>query len=356
MTEHPLFAHFRARTWLKIALLAMLPLSLCWVIAERASWKPRTFAGARANVFQVAFSPDGKYLAVAAQSDEVVHLRPHERFPASDRKFDDAVDIWDAQGRTRLHSIKLSGRALGSIAFSPDGRELAGLVSWRVGNRAGHANGHEVRVWDASTGKLKRRLHIGYAFSHHLFWTGNVLTFSSGGVRQWDARTGKDMGSLLGDDDEAALSPDGKMLAFSNGSETLREIQAPNRSRLLSSSSKIKGGTSLLTFSRDGSLLAACIRDPDGGSSDIQLWNGRQGRQSQIIHSSHAPRALALSPDNRLVATGDDDNAIRLWDVRSGALLRTLRESPARTLAFSPDGSTLASGRGNGTFTLWRIK
>src|SRR5262245_47110309 len=51
--------------------------------------------------------------------------------------------------------------------------------------------------------------------------------------------------------------------------------------------------------------------------------------------------AVAVSPDGRMLAGGGFGKAIRIWDARTGELLRSL-EGPKRTtrrsIAFTPDG------------------
>ncbi|KAI2884669.1 hypothetical protein CBS63078_11313 [Aspergillus niger] len=62
--------------------------------------------------------------------------------------------------------------------------------------------------------------------------------------------------------------------------------------------------------------------------------------------------ALALSPDSRLLASGENGgNTIRLWDV-SGDLKQTL-EGDTLTIAFSPDSRQLASGAPHGTIRIY---
>src|SRR5438067_1326087 len=71
-------------------------------------------------------------------------------------------------------------------------------------------------------------------------------------------------------------------------------------------------------------------------------------------HSAEIFR-IAWSPDGRVLASGDNDNTIRLWDGRTGQPLRTLEGHPlyATSLAWSPDGRVLVSGSGDNTIRLW---
>src|SRR5262245_53705625 len=67
--------------------------------------------------------------------------------------------------------------------------------------------------------------------------------------------------------------------------------------------------------------------------------------------------AIAVSPDNNLLASVSSDHTARLWDSASGKALRTLKghEGPVRCAAFSPRGKQLATGSNDMTVRLWDV-
>ncbi|MEB3826705.1 hypothetical protein [Phormidium sp. CCY1219] len=68
-------------------------------------------------------------------------------------------------------------------------------------------------------------------------------------------------------------------------------------------------------------------------------------------------RAIAISPDGKILATGSFDTSVKLWKLPSGELMQVLAEHERGvfSLAISSDGETLASASWDKTVKLWRL-
>lgn len=128
----------------------------------------------------------------------------------------------------------------------------------------------------------------------------------------------------------------------------------------------LKTGASPLNdavLSADGWTLATI-----GDDGMVRVFALPEGRLEQAFGPVADWRAVALSPDARMVAAGEGAN-IRLWDVPTGTLLRVMEghwkdetqeewlghRGEVTALAFSPDGTILASGAEDATLAFWEV-
>ncbi|MCO5613535.1 hypothetical protein L7F22_067812 [Adiantum nelumboides] len=93
-----------------------------------------------------------------------------------------------------------------------------------------------------------------------------------------------------------------------------------------------------LLHSDESYLLASAM------NGDLYLWDRRlAGRGPVVSYSGNKntclPLCLGVDSSESLVASGGEDNAVRIWSLRSGKLLRTVPKLPAIVHNFSTPGS-----------------
>ncbi|WP_433256872.1 toll/interleukin-1 receptor domain-containing protein [Streptosporangium sp. CA-135522] len=113
-------------------------------------------------------------------------------------------------------------------------------------------------------------------------------------------------------------------------------------------------------LSPDGTRIASVHGTGLGVNTTLRLWNAGTGRLEAIgdYPADMGPMwTVRWSPDGRLLATGDHEGTIRIWDATSLTVIRTLRghQGMLDDLAWSPKGEEVASGDEKGTVRVWNV-
>lgn len=193
------------------------------------------------------------------------------------------------------------------------------------------------------------------------------LTFSSDGalvatasglddglVKLWDTATGKVLHTIYGED-HVSFSVDGKILASGNvgGPTKLWDVVTGKLIKTIPASGP-------LAFTPDGQHLVAEDVDKDGGDGKLAVWSTKDWTRTKSLEGHKASFvALSVSKDGRFVATASMDESVKLWDLKSMTLARTIKtrtEMPS-ALALSPDAETLAISYGgkDNTIEVWDV-
>lgn len=95
-----------------------------------------------------------------------------------------------------------------------------------------------------------------------------------------------------------------------------------------------------------------------GDNHIIKIWNLETGQVVRTL-SGHRDvvRWLVLTPDGKTLISGSGDQTIKIWNLQTNQLVQTLEQgSPVWGLALSPDGKTLFSGGEDGVLRVWELE
>jgi WD40 repeat protein len=106
-----------------------------------------------------------------------------------------------------------------------------------------------------------------------------------------------------------------------------------------------------VAFAADGRSLVSASHD-----GTARLWDARTGALLRRLWGHTKPlRSVAISADGATLATGSDDGTVRVWSPSSGAERHVLRSHRdiVHAVAVSPDGATIASASQDQSVRLW---
>ena len=309
-----------------------------WQFGYVDLWNPETgehrdILGPPGTVVSMVFSPDSQTLAAVVGYDNK------------------ELYVWDVHTEKRLHKLSGHTRSIYALAFSANGRVVAG----------GEKGDTTLRMWDARTGDLLKTLKGHTDMVHKLAFSpsGDTLASASydNSLRLWDAETGQQKKILLehiGGGVDVTFSPDGEWLVSVSRDDKIR-LWDRHTGHLLHVLTGHTGPATAVAISSDGRTLASSGYFPD---NTLRLWNPETGELLKTVSEHKRINGFSFSPDGQTLASADRDATVQLWNVETGGLLKTFTGNARefKTVVFSPDGQLLASGGWLSEIHLWNVE
>lgn len=257
--------------------------------------------GHERGISQVAFSPDGQWIASASA--------------------DATIKIWEASTGDLVHELIGHLAGISTVSWSPDSLTIAS-----------GSDDKTIRLWDVATGKPYPKPwkgHHNYVYSIAFSPKGNVLVSGSfdEAVFLWDVRAGRQMRSLPAHSDPVAgvdCIRDGTLVVSCAGDGLIRIWDTASGQCLRTIVHEDNAGVVSVKFSPNGKYVLAWTLD-----GCIRLWDYVTGLckktyQGHVNNRYSISGAFGVYGSGAFIVSGSEDGKIVLWDTKSKEILQKL--------------------------------
>jgi WD40 repeat protein len=350
---------------------------------DARTWQPLDFGGSSVPVRELAFGPNGRYLALA---------------PA----YVPEVQIWRLPEGDLLHTLPRDGLTLHNLVFLPRGAALAvstfsSITLWQTADGAllrtlsppepyrlmpaavaadgarlvaplNRESVDALMAWPLDGEAPPERFvgeagawFIGGQFApqggRYAAIYGRAAWGDSARLLVWEPGTGRAPLALDGPAHLAGEAwrflPDGRQIAagYLNGAVVVWDAATGQSQMALTPPGS--AAVQALEITADGRRLVVVYAD-----GRTALWRLPAGELERLwpVPVDGAPDQVALHPDGRYLALVMANGRVRLWELARGeesAVLEQHMTGAVRDLAFAPDGALLAVGAANGQVQVW---
>ncbi|MEU5845439.1 toll/interleukin-1 receptor domain-containing protein [Saccharopolyspora shandongensis] len=337
-----------------------------WDLANRAQVASMHHPG---GVDSVAISADGSTVAIADRSFRVIALDRNLRNPVQLTEETTPVLGLALSANGDLAAVAATDNGVSLLSARSDARVISQpaplgdleLEALAVGGRrAVVAGAGGAQVWDLASGTVERTLPTTTAPGDISSWeirvalnsAGTRLALQVGGQAGiWDLDTGRELqrfsgtydaqNSIYGSAGIRFLSGDYAVLVDRDGGPEIVDV----RSGDVIGKVEVPGLEGGFATDREGRTVAV-VEDDALGIIGVYRWDGQELSRVGEVGGGFRVRDLAISPDGGRIAFTDIDNRIFLRDL-DGTLATEIQPpelSGAGLLTFSPDGGTLIDG------------
>jgi serine/threonine protein kinase len=282
---------------------------------------------------------------------------------------DKTVRVWRSNGGIDIHNYTGHEDVIDAIAWSPDGQFIASA-----------SNDNTVHVWTAQQDELDITYNRHERDVRSVAWSRDSQLIASGSrdatVRLWHAQSGDDVGVFNHTDQvwAVAWSSDGRYIASAGDDRTIyiwnpteltnqdngngnrgnsKHNKNINNQAIIASFEGSEDSVRTLAWSPNNTQLAS-----GGEDNTVRIWALTGGNTPTVIYRQHSGTVLAVawSPDGQKIASASADGTVHIWKASDGSDLYVYKGhngNEVNTVAWSADGKYLASGSADKTVQIW---
>ena len=300
----------------------------------------QALVGHKAAVRSIQFSADGERIITGSQ--------------------DNTVNVWIAKTGELVKTLRGHDGWVRSCRFTPDGRQVVS-----------GSHDQTIKFWDIE-GYQEARVLRGYVLDGH---TDAVLsaTFSDDGqrvatasrdrtARIWDVQNGGQLGQFREGHEfttaDAIFFPDGKRVLTTAVDSTTRVWDVATGAELVELRLDGTGIRGAAAISHDARWILTGSQRPETGEMwEAKLWNAADGNLVRLLKGHKAEvTAVAFSPDDRWLFSGDRHGRGVLWDRETGdEIVQIWEDDQINAATFLPDGETLLTANNYNAVRQWRV-
>jgi tricorn protease-like protein/mono/diheme cytochrome c family protein len=279
----------------------------------------RRLGGLAERTYDVAYSPDGKWMATASGDPGIFGV----------------ARLWAAEpgpGAKPVRDLVETQDVVFSVAFSPDSKRLATAGADRA-----------IRIYEVETGKLLFQVedHADWIFAVAFSPDGKRLASASRDktCKVFDVEKKESLVTFPGHAQPVytiAFSPDGKTVASGGEDGEIRVWNPDADGKQVRELIGFGGTVFRLRYSPDGQVLAAC-----SAGKTVQVFKASGGLLRKLQGQQDWIYSLAISPDSKTIASGSWDGDVRLWNLADGKPIRNFTAAPG----YKPAATTKAAAR-----------
>lgn len=341
------------------------------------------------------FSPDGKVFGINHSKETIAG--------------------WDLATKKRIFWLEHPGMDLTNFALTPDGQTVVTISAMRRVEPLKRTDGDNpgtLRFWRVCDGipldKTLISLDFGgnFAIGNPIAWSADRKTIFvrglgptgwKGNVTVWDAETGKlrrRIEQKSWSNQALAIAPDNKEIAWA-GNNTIERVRladserprlehVPRAEAIANMNTPVFGG---VTYSPDGKYLVASVdlpwtraapfpiddapplpgmeisgvRKPSYRESQLWVWDTSTGKRAAVLKSDHYIRSIYFQPKGRylacpsmLASESHYETLIDFWDIEERKCVLSWRvPHPPFVFAPMPDDRRFATIHDRGSIRIW---